>query len=201
MRRLSNTLRFAALSLLALSAAIEKPAHAFSILTLGAGVRGDIQSTPVDSHLPLWKVGGGVLFGPRIQWFEIQTGALYVPVGTRLSGAGGESQAWTNYVQVPFLLRLTGRHFSLGGGVYRGFAMTAESTSGSGPVSVSVPTSQTLKDDFGFMAVFGLRMPLERTISFVLDFAYEAGLTNISVGSDSVRTRNGVALAGFAFRL
>ncbi len=186
---------------LVLSSGVSRSAHAFSLLTLGAGVRGDIQSTPTDSHLPLWKVGGGVLFGPRIHWFEIQTGALYVPVGTRLSGSGGESQAWTNYVQVPLLLRMTGRHFSLGGGVYRGFAMTAQSTSGSGPVSVSVPTTQTLKDDFGLMAVFGLRFPIEHSISFVLDFAYEAGLTNISIGSDSVRTRNGVALAGFAFRL
>ena len=167
--------------------------------TLNIGKTTNDRGFPTDG-LSRFGFGALVTTSPVISGlFGIQTGLLYTPVGA----SADPYEYWTNYLQVPVLLKFTLPLVSIGFGPYFGIPLSAGA---SGPGISSNGGDPEKVFDWGLMATFGAKYPITdfemRPLSVAFDIGYQFGFGNVTeVPNASSHVRNLQLQLGLAFDL
>ncbi len=180
---------------------LAQPAQATELKAVGTLNIGKLTNDSGVEYGGLSRFGFGALVTTTpvvASLFGIQTGLLYTPVGSSFSSI----EVWSNYLQLPVLLKFSLPLVSFGLGPYFGIPL---STGASGPgVSGSGPTEKVF--DWGLMATAGLKYPITdfemRPLSVAFDFGYQFGFGNVTeaVGA-TAHIRNLQLQLGLAFDL
>jgi len=152
-----------------------------SNVSLSAGVQDGVQ-----------KFGFGALAMQNLGLWDLQTGLLFTPIG---AGSAG-TDLWTNYLQIPAVMKISLPLVSAGFGAYYGIPL-------SGGTNLTGVSALKGRSDLGLMAVAGIKYPLNESWYIVSDAAYQFGFKDISDPASTVtaKTRNLMILVGLAYQV